>query len=152
LNLNRQSEIARRGVFSGRDAKICVSATRNPQSAIRNPQSHMVLLKISYKLRAHHVAEYDRTFAERTLPLIREHGFRFWGIWRSVVGDAQEYLELWEFDSVAEFDEKWRKLASDPQLQEIFKVTGPMVEDERLTLFEPSLPGETVISMKISEP
>jgi L-rhamnose mutarotase len=112
----------------------------------------MVLLKISYKLRAHHVAEYDRTFAERTLPLIREHGFRFWGIWRSVIGDAQEYLELWEFDSVAEFDEKWRKLASDPRLQEIFKVTGPMVEDERLTLFEPSLPGETVISMKMSEP
>jgi len=104
---------------------------------------HMVLLKISYKLRAHHVAEYDRTFAERTLPLIREHGFRFWGIWRSVVGDAQEYLELWEFDCLAEFDEKWRKLASDPRLQDIFKVTGPMVEDERLTLFEPSLPGET---------
>ncbi|HEX2490871.1 MAG TPA: NIPSNAP family protein [Blastocatellia bacterium] len=111
----------------------------------------MVLLKISYKLRAHHVAEYHRTFAELTLPLIRELGFRFWGIWRSVVGDAQEYLELWEFDSVAEFDEKWRKLASDPRLQEIFKVTGPMVEDERLTLFEPSLPGETVISMKISD-
>jgi NIPSNAP len=104
---------------------------------------HMVLLKISYKLRAHHVAEYDRAFAERTLPLIREHGFKFWGIWRSVVGDAQEYLELWEFDCLAEFDEKWRKLASDPRLQDIFKVTGPMVEDERLTLFEPSLPGET---------
>lgn len=108
----------------------------------------MILLKISYKLRAHHVAEYDRAFAEQTAPLIREHGFRFWGIWRSVVGDAQEYLELWEFDSIAEFDEKWRKLAADPRLQEIFKVTGPMVEDEKLTLFEPSLPGEKVISMK----
>jgi len=140
--------------FQLRSPRFAISdcRLRFKKSAIRNPQSHMTLLKISYKLRAHHVAEYDRTFAERTLPLIREHGFRFWGIWRSVVGDAQEYLELWEFDSVAEFDEKWRKLASDPQLQEIFKVTGPMVEDERLTLFEPSLPGETVISMKISEP
>ncbi|MGH9846294.1 MAG: NIPSNAP family protein, partial [Blastocatellia bacterium] len=64
-----------------------------------------------------------------------------------VVGDAQEYLELWEFDSMAEFDEQWRKLAADPRLQEIFKITGPMVEDEKLTLFEPSLPGEKVISM-----
>lgn len=108
----------------------------------------MVLLKISYKLRAHHVADYDRIFAERTLPLIRAHGFRFWGIWRTIIGDAQEYLELWEFDSLAEFDAQWRKLTSDPRLQEIFKLTGPMVEDEKLSLFEPSLPGEKMISMK----
>ena len=108
----------------------------------------MVLLKISYRLRAHHVTAYDRAFAERTLPLIREHGFRFWGVWRSVVGAAQEYLELWEFDSIAEFDEKWRGLMADARLKEIFEVTGPLVEDERLTLFEPALPGERVISMK----
>lgn len=107
----------------------------------------MVLMKISYRLRAHHVATYDRVFAEHTLPLIRDHGFRFWGIWRTIVGDAQEYLELWEFDSIAEFDEKWRKLMADPKLQEIFETTGPMVEDEKITLFEPALPGERTISM-----
>ena len=103
----------------------------------------MVLLKVSYKLRAHHVAQYDRIFAERTLPLIREHGFRFKGIWRTIVGDAQEYLELWEFDSLADFDERWRKLMNDPRLQEIFEVTGPLVESENLSLFEPALSGIT---------
>lgn len=102
----------------------------------------MVLLKISYKLRAHHVALYDRTFAERTLPLIREHQFRFLGIWRTIVGDAQEYLELWEFDSIAQFDEKWRKLMADPRLSEIFEITGPLVEDENLSLFEPAIPND----------
>src|SRR5215813_10123349 len=107
----------------------------------------MILLKISYRLRAHHVAEYDRTFNERTLPLIREHGFRFWGIWRTIVGDAQEYLELWEFESMAEFIKKWGELMNDPRLKEIFKVTGPMVENENLSLFEPSLPNEKMISM-----
>jgi hypothetical protein len=55
---------------------------------------------------------------------------------------------LWEFDSIAEFDQQWRKLSSDPRLQEIYEITGPMVEDERLTLFEPSLPEEKMISMK----
>jgi NIPSNAP len=99
----------------------------------------MILLKISYKLRAHHVAQYDRTFAERTLPLIQEHGFRFLGIWRTIVGDAQEYLELWEFASLAEFDEKWSRLMADQRLKEIFEVTGPMVECENLSLFEPAL-------------
>jgi len=99
----------------------------------------MVLLKISYKLRAHHVAEYEHTFATQTLPLIRAHGLRFWGIWRTIIGDAQEYLEIFEFDSVTDFDTRWRALAADPRLQEIFKITGPLVEDERLTLFEPAI-------------
>ena len=105
----------------------------------------MILLKISYKLRAHQVAEYDHTFATRTLPLIREYGFRFQGIWRSLVGEAQEYLEIWEFTSLAEFEEQWRKLMADSRLQEIFKVTGPMVEDERLSLFEPALSNEQIL-------
>lgn len=96
----------------------------------------MIVLKISYKLRAHHVAEYDKTFAERTLPLIREHKLGFKGIWRTIVGDAQEYLEIWEFDSMADFEEKWTRLMNDPKLIEIFKVTGPMVDDENLSLFK----------------
>jgi hypothetical protein len=99
----------------------------------------MVLLKISYRLRAHHVEEYERTFETRTLPLIREHSLPFRGIFRTIVGEAQEYLELWEFDSMTDFDQRWRRLAADPRLKEIFEVTGPMVEDERLTLFEPAL-------------
>ena len=108
----------------------------------------MVLLKISYKLRAHQVAEYEHTFATRTLPLIREYGFCFWGIWRTLVGDAQEYLEIWEFTSLAEFEEQWRKLTADPRLREIFKVTGPLVEDERLSLFEPALSNERMLSLR----
>jgi hypothetical protein len=99
----------------------------------------MVILKISYKLRAHHVAEYEHTFATQTLPLIRAHGLRFQGIWRTLVGEAQEYLEIFEFDSISQFDEQWRKLMADPRLHELFKTTGPLVEDERLTLLEPVL-------------
>jgi len=103
----------------------------------------MVLLKVSYRLRAHHVATYEKVFAERTLPLIRAHGLNFRGIWRSFVGDAQEYLELFEFESLAEFETRWRALGADPQLQEIFAITGPLVEDEKFTLFDPLLTGDS---------
>jgi len=103
----------------------------------------MVLLKVSYRLRAHHVATYEKVFAERTLPLIRAHGLNFRGIWRSFVGDAQEYLELFEFESLAEFETRWRALGTDPQLQEIFAITGPLVEDEKFTLFDPLLTGDS---------
>ena len=32
--------------------------------------------------------------------------------------------------------------------KKIFEITGPLVENENLSLFEPSLPGEKMISMK----
>ncbi len=112
----------------------------------------MVLLKITYRLQAHHVADYERLFAERTLPLIREHGIRFWGLWRTLVGEATEYLELFEFDSLAEFDKQWRALMADPRLRELFEVTGPMVEGERLSLLEPALVDGEMISLKRMEP
>jgi hypothetical protein len=101
----------------------------------------MVLLKVSYRLRAHHVADYERIFAERTLPLIRAHGLNLRGIWRSFVGEAQEYLELFEFESIAQFESQWRALGADPHLRDIFVLTGPMVEDEKFTLFDPLFPG-----------
>ena len=105
----------------------------------------MVLLKVSYRLRAHHVSRYEQLFATRTLPLIQEHGLRFLGIWRTIVGDAQEYLELFSFDSLAQFDEQWRGLMANPRLGELFEETGPLVEDERLTLFEPLNGIETLL-------
>jgi len=108
----------------------------------------MVLFKVSYRLRAHHVATYERVFAEQTLPLIQAHGLNFRGIWRSLVGDAQEYLELFEFESLADFEARWRALGADPRLHEIFAITGPLVEDEKFTLFDPVLSGDSIQSLQ----
>jgi hypothetical protein len=104
----------------------------------------MILFRVSYRLRAHHVATYERVFAEQTLPLIRAHGLKFRGIWRSLVGDAQEYLELFEFDSLGDFEIRWRALGADPRLQEIFKITGPLVEDEKFSIFDPFITGDSI--------
>ncbi len=97
----------------------------------------MVLLKVTYRLRAHQMAEFERIFAEQIMPLVQTHGLHFGGIWRTLVGEVGEYMELWEFASLAEFDEQWRKLFTDPLLLEIFQITGPMVEGEKFTLMEP---------------
>lgn len=107
----------------------------------------MVLLKVTYRLRAHQMAEFERIFADQIIPLIKAHGLRFWGIWRTLVGEVGEYMELWEFDSLAEFDEQWRGLLNDPQLLQIFQTTGPMVEGEKFTLLEPVLGTEQTVSM-----
>ncbi|MFQ5738767.1 MAG: NIPSNAP family protein [Acidobacteriota bacterium] len=97
----------------------------------------MLLLKVSYRVRSHHIRHFDRIFAHQILPLIRLHRLDFQGIWRSVVGNAGEYLELWQFESMADFERRWGKLMSDPRLLEIFELTGPLVEGESFSLFEP---------------
>lgn len=97
----------------------------------------MILLKISYRLQAHHIPEYDRVWATEVLPLIREYGFNLSGVWRSVVGQAGEYLEIWQFESMAEFETKWQSFMRDKRLWEAFKKTGPVVLDEKITIFEP---------------
>ena len=99
----------------------------------------MVLLKVTYRVRAHQMAEFERIFQAQIMPLVQEHGLDFRGIWRTLVGEVGEYLELWNFTSLTEFDEQWRKLLNDPRLLEIFQVTGLMVEGEKFTLLEPLL-------------
>ena len=112
----------------------------------------MVLLKVTYRLRAHQMAEFERIFAEQIMPLVQSHGLHFEGIWRTLVGEVGEYMELWKFASLAEFDEQWRKLLNDPQLLEIFQITGPMVEGEKFTLLEPILENESGIISKLLQP
>ena len=83
------------------------------------------------------MAEFERIFAEQIVPLAQEYSLRHQGLWRTLVGEIGEYLELWEFASLAEFDKEWHRFFADVRLQEIFKTTGPMVEGEKFALLEP---------------
>jgi hypothetical protein len=95
------------------------------------------LFRITYRLQAHNVDEFERILMEEIMPLVRELGIRQPTIWRSVVGNAGEYMELWEFESLADFDDKWKELMRHPRLKKIFQVTGPMVQDENFSFLEP---------------
>lgn len=99
----------------------------------------MVLLKVSYRVPAHQVREFEEIFLRQVLPLIRQRGLALKGFWRSLTGDVGEFLELWEFASAADWDRQWRGLMRDPELQSIFEKTGPMVHDESFQLFDPVL-------------
>ncbi len=99
----------------------------------------MLLLRVTYRVRAHQMAEYEKTFNTRVLPLVETHALNFRGIFKTVVGNVGEYMELWEFQSMAEYERQWLKLISDPRLVEIFQTTGPMVENEQWHLLESAL-------------
>ncbi|MEE8584637.1 MAG: NIPSNAP family protein [Acidobacteriota bacterium] len=97
----------------------------------------MILLKVSYRVRAHHILPFEQIFEQEIVPLIREHGLGFQGIWKSRVGNAGEFLELWQFEDLADFDRRWGALMGDERLLKIFERTGPMVEEENFSVFEP---------------
>jgi hypothetical protein len=97
----------------------------------------MILLRVTYRLRAHQMAQFERIFNEQIMPLAQEYKLHCNGLWRTLVGEVGEYMELWEFASLTEFEEQWRKLLADNRLQEIFQTTGPMIEDEKFILLEP---------------
>ncbi|MGW8180399.1 MAG: NIPSNAP family protein, partial [bacterium] len=78
----------------------------------------------------------EKILLTEIMPLVQELGILRPAIWKTFVGQAGEFMELWEFQSVTDFEEKWRKLVAHPRLEEIFQMTGPMVEDECFTLLE----------------
>ena len=72
------------------------------------------------------------------MPVIEDRGLSLLGIWKTVVGDVGEFMELWSFESLAEFETEFKALLADPRIQKVFQTTGPMVLEERFTILEPS--------------
>ena len=104
----------------------------NANSEIRT----MIYLQVTFNLEAQDVVRFEDFYAEKFLPVIREHGFVAVGIFKTLVGRAGEVTEIWKFESLADYEHKWKALMSDPRLQEIFETTGPMVKEESFKLME----------------
>jgi hypothetical protein len=87
-------------------------------------------------MRANHVESFKQIFDTEILPIVCEKDLKFKGIWETMVGNVGEFMELWEFSDMNEFRQNWFDLLNDARLQEIFKRTGPMVENENFTILE----------------
>lgn len=97
----------------------------------------MIILKVTYRIPVHYTAEFERILVDQVIPLAKELGIDSKGVWKTLVGNVGEYLEIWSFDSVADFELKWKKLLNHPEMQKTFQVTGSMVMDESFSLLEP---------------
>ena len=96
----------------------------------------MVYLHVTYVLEAQDVARFEALFAESFLPIILEHGLDPVGMFKTLVGRAGELTEIWRFESLADYERKWKTLISDPRVAELLKTTGPMVKEETFKLME----------------
>ena len=96
----------------------------------------MVYLHVTFTIEAHNSDRFEAFYEETFWPLIKEHGFQPVGIYRTLVGVAGEITEIWRFDSLSDYETKWKSLMDDSRLKEIFKTTGPMVKQESFKLME----------------
>ncbi len=96
----------------------------------------MIYLQVTFYLEAQDVQRFETFYAEEFLPVILEHGFVAVGIFKTLVGRAGEVTEIWKFESLSDYESKWRALMADPRVKTIFETTGPMVKEESFKLME----------------
>ena len=96
-----------------------------------------VFLRVTYTVRAQNLKTYKKALLEEVIPQALELGIQYVGAWKTVVGRVGEYMELWQFESMADFENRWPRLLEHPRIQQVFETTGPMVDDETFELIEP---------------
>lgn len=96
----------------------------------------MLYLMVRFEVALHETTTYEDLFSRDFMPLIREHGLDLVGAFRTIVGEAGEYHELWRFDDMADFEKKWKALFADPRTRAVISRTGPLVKGEVSRLLE----------------
>ena len=54
-----------------------------------------VLLRITYRLQEHNVQRFEVILLDEIIPLVQEMGIHRPTIWKCFVGEAGEFMELW---------------------------------------------------------
>lgn len=95
-----------------------------------------IWLRVTYRVRTDQIAEFQKILLGEVLPLAEELEIRRPLVWKTLVGNAGEFLELWQFTGLQDYESKFRLLLDHPRLQEILRRTGPMVLDENFSLLD----------------
>lgn len=94
----------------------------------------MIYLHVTFTVDAHLVETYEAVYRNEFMPVLREHGFEAVGIWKTLVGRAGEFTEIWRFQDAADFEKRWTAMSADPRVAAIFRKTGPLVRNEEFKL------------------
>src|SRR6266511_2596686 len=92
-------------------------------------RSNLVYLHVSFTVDAHNLDLYEEIFRSEFAPVLAEHGFHAIGIWKTLVGPAGEYIEIWRFESAMDYETRWNLMSRDPRVKAILAKTGPLVRN-----------------------
>jgi hypothetical protein len=93
-----------------------------------------IVLKVTYVIEAHNEDEFEEVLQNEVIPLAEKLGIELGSLYKTVIGTAGEFVELWLFDNLTDYEKKWSLLINHPKIKEIFKRTGPMVKNEKFQL------------------
>jgi hypothetical protein len=94
----------------------------------------LVYLHVSFTVDAHQIEAYETIYGTEFMPVLRDLGFEAVGIWKTLVGRAGEFMEIWRFSDAADFEAKWNGMMADPRVAAIMQKTGPLVHNESFKL------------------
>jgi hypothetical protein len=83
------------------------------------------------QIRPDQLDEYAALIESNGLPLFRAAGGRMVGWWKTFVGDLYEHVTIWEYDSLAAFEQAAGKLGVDKRFAEFVKLRDPLLAGEQ---------------------
>ena len=104
------------------------------------------------QIRPDQLDEYAALIETKGLPLFRAAGGRMVGWWKTFVGDLYEHVTIWEYDSLAAFEQAAGKLGADKRFAEFAALRDPLLVREQNRLLHladfgtrPALPEQSKI-------
>ena len=103
----------------------------------RKEKDNMIYLIASIILVPEKIQEFSDILEKEYLPLLEEHGGKLIASWRTIIGNCDEVTDIWQFESLGQF-EKWRQSQSqDPKYMEVRKKIRSLVTSETLKMASP---------------
>lgn len=75
---------------------------------------------------------------EKLMPVFEKNGIRVVGMWTTLIGRAEEFVYLLEFESLADREKKMAKYMNDPDLAKVFQEYVPNVQFHDNVILQPT--------------
>lgn len=77
---------------------------------------------------------------EKVLPIYTRNGYKVVGIWTTLIGRAETFYHMLEYESLADRDAKRAKLLQDPELQKLMEeeAAEPHIQFHDNTILQPT--------------
>lgn len=80
----------------------------------------MIYLLATVQLNTGKLQEFSDILSKEYLPIAEKQGQKLVGTWRTVVGNVDEVIDLWAFDSLEHFSKVRAALAQNPEWQKAY--------------------------------
>ena len=75
----------------------------------------------------------------KLMPVFKKNEIKVIGMWTTLIGRAEEFVYLLEFESLADREKKWARYMNDPDLAKAFQEYPPGVQFHDSVILQPTI-------------